>query len=512
MYVNNFEYRRVREQDEEAKRRRKQADRNRLRAEERLRLANETAQNQRRTDSFEINDTVRREEIKLAGGIDSLRREILGELESRNMQNSAEIARLRRELINDAAARAAGLEREVHRLDAKADQIDRKARQIDRKADRVSRQAQQLNERTEQLDERITQFARESGERFRQMADRLQNQEERARLYYSQLDGLLKQIGELHPDKLLPEETDELRQSLSYVEIDLENGDYEAAIGVAQSHIPAASELQMRLELLNDRFSLLVIRFQELALQLFERLEVLYVPEQNQAELTEVKAVFDGRIDFWSEGLLQEITKEFDDLYRDAVDDYMINMKIEALEEAVLRLDPLNARLDDCIKTAQEEFQEKVRLAELAERIYQLMTQDMVWELTNSGFEQEDERRSYQEIYEDGAGNIASFVIVPGRKLLGRSRDKRVWGKTQFRLNVSDGKEIQDASCCDIVRNGIINMLSEQGIEEGIWMGKEEYSAKKHPNQDMDAFCQEVMKEGNQIKKDRLNMARETVI
>ena len=466
-YIGDQTYRDTKRRDEQLSEERRCADQKVNEAKQRLNYIENEISNQTSLDRKELDFKLARERERLLEGLDTLDESVRLEFGRQNM-------RFREQL------------------------------------DAVRMDMGRVNVRVSQVGQRIDDLADQFNDNINRILSRIENQENRARAYSNQLRLLLEQIAELHPDKLTPGEYELLSGGLAYAESDANNGDCEATISVAQTHIPTATELRARLEVLNDEFAQLVVQIHDRRNDVYSRIQELRIPEKNQQMLSfkdPEKAEFDGRIPFWSNGVFEEIVDRFERICDDVENNYEISMDIESLRRALGDILVINRNLDECILFAHSEYLEFVGVQSLVRRIHETLTFDDAWHIIDSGFADDDERRSYSLSYENGAGLTATLVIMPTRDVVRRNRNGSVeYGETQFRIDVFQVGNDQDAQLCNLTRSGILAQLIDGGIDVG-----NNVNSQGATTDNSDEFISTIVMAGDKIKDGRIAAVKDRV-
>lgn len=466
-WIYNPTYNEAKRRDEQLAQERRRADQKVNEAKQRLNYIENEISNQTSLDRKELDFKLARERERLLEGLDTLDESVRLEFGRQNM-------RFREQL------------------------------------DAVRMDMGRVNVRVSQVGQRIDELADQFNSNINSILSRVENQKDRARAYSNQLRLLLEHIAELHPDKLTPGEYELLSEGLTYAESDAINGDYEAAIGVAQTHIPVAAELRTRLEVLNDEFSQLVVQIHNHCNEVYSRIQEFRITERNQQVLSfkdTEEVEFDGRIPFWSNGIFEEIVDRFEQICDDIENNYEISMDIESLRRALGDILVINRNLDECISFAHSEYLEFVGVQSLVRRIHETLTFDDVWHIIDSGFADDDERRSYSLSYENGAGLKVTFVIMPTRDVVRRNRNGSVeYGETQFRIDVFQVGNNQDEQLCNLTRSGILAQLIDGGIDVG-----NNGNLQAATTNNSDEFISTIVMAGDKIKDGRIAAVKDRV-
>lgn len=426
-WILNSTYNEAKRRDDQLSQARRQADRKVIDAKQRLSSVENEIANQTNIDRKELDWKLARESERLLENLESLDESVRLEIGRQNV-------RFREQL--DAV-----------RMDVGA-----------------------INVRMNQVDQHINNLADQFNNNISHILSRVENQKDRARAYSNQLRFILDHISDLHPDKLAPGEYELLFEGLAFVDSDINNGDYEAAIGVSQTHIPDAAGLQARLEVLNDEFAQLVVQIHERCNEICERIQRLRVPENNQQILLQEpdKVEFDGRISFWSNSVFDALVDHFERIREDVSNNYEVEMDLESLRRSLGDILVINRNFDECISFAHTEYIEFIGVQALAQRIHQSLTFDDSWHIISSGFVDDDERRSFMISYGNGSGLIATFVVLPARDVVRRNRNGSIeYGGTQFRIDVFQSGASGDSELCNLTRDGILARLADNNIDIG---------------------------------------------
>ena len=284
--------------------------------------------------------------------------------------------------------------------------------------------------------------------------------------------------------------------------MDMTNGDYQAAIGVAQTKIPEAVALRTRLEILNAEFRDLQAEATQLIEELQQRIQQLQDTGRNSRSIT-VGAnsyEYDGDIVYWTNDLFTVVEQNFNGTCQ-RFELAETEMDLASMRIAINQLNQIALQLTECEELAQHEFQLFGMVQNLASTIYEVLTEDEAWTLSRSGFAEDDARRAFQMAYVDGDGNTASFVVIPNREVSSQGR----LGEIQFMVDVCDGIKTRNRERCAILRNGILSRLQSHGIE----IGAHNHNPRYAISSDQVSFINEATSQGDRIKENRLAIVRE---
>lgn len=459
IWVLNSEYARVSEADRNAQTRRREADRKR---------ANANAQ--RRQVENEMNRMRRQSDLSTQQALDQIQ----------NMTNAlfAENDALRAEMERQLLQYTQQTQRQLADFQESVTGVEIQAAEIDRKIDALSA---------------------EVAERFRELADAAAQEKQRAQLYASQYALILRQIHALHPEKLTPGEVEQNYDPVAdFLEMDLANGDYQAAIGVAQTKMPEALAFQLRLEVLNAEFSNLCSRADYAVQILSQNIRHLSISQENIRMFTVGNAQYeyDGDLMYWTDGLFQLVIDNFENTCGD-YETAESGMDLERMRRCLEYFNQIDRQLERCGALAEEQFLLFAAIGNLADSICSCLTGDEAWTLTEDGFINQDMRGSFQMSYTDGDGNTATFVLLP-------RRERDTTGEIQFLVDVINDSGIRDANRCFYIRQGLLSRLLQAKIE----IGANNRDAGYHASPDKRTFLTRASAQGNKMKEERLEAAR----
>ena len=457
--VRNEELNEMRCKSEAARKKREQSARELDLARQRLQTSENELADHSKLDSRELHRAVKEEERKVLRELDNVGRDLQKEILQQNAGLRGELADIRRSV--------AGTNEEIDRVNG-----------------------------------RIQDVSRQFESRIRSISERMRKQGDRARLYANQLQDVLDRIGELHSGLLTPGEAELIQEAMEFVITDIKNEDYQAAIGLSQANLPTAIELQARLERLNDEFNKLSVSIAEAIVRIREQITKLTDIDANVKYVhivignKEFDFRYNGDLNHWSNGLFYQLCNNFDRLAERVRDEYIRNMDLQNMRIADKDIPLYSSRFERCASFAEEEFNISCRVQGTAERIHDALTEDDSWTLLDSGFEQNDDRRSYHSSYGDGQGNRSAIVIIPSV-----IRNGRNGSEAQFSVGACDGEQVMDAAMCRILRDAIIARLRHCGISTD---GGEDYRQSNNA----EAFINQIYTLGDGIKTERLRQAR----
>ena len=335
--------------------------------------------------------------------------------------------------------------------------------------DSLRKELSETNSNIDVLHHRIHQMTAQFNARLQKLFDQIGQQEYRAGIYVQQLADILFEIDGLHPDKLTPGRAEVLRDALTFARTDMDNGDYQAAIGLAQENIVEALSLQAELEALNGEYDRLCVQLQEA----FLAVQTLLVSLSDFDANSEFRRIvigynsleysYNGDIDHWSNGLFFRLCDAYYEEYDRINRVYIPEMDLENMRAALLSIPGYTDRIEECRKYADGVFRTSCRVLGSADRINRILTKENNLELLTAGFDGEDDRRAYSLVYGDGNGNRIIVVVIPDQALSNPGSG----GEARFTVDACDGDSITDPGRCRVVRDAAIARIGAGGVDTG---------------------------------------------
>lgn len=459
--VDQQVYNNTRMQVDNARRQRRETENAVKAAEERLRQAERDLREINNTGSREIQNLVKEQERMLSAQIDDLDENIRLELGRQNV-------RLRKQL------------------------------------DELRSEMRSSNQRMDDVESRLQKITADFNTSIRAITQRIERQRDRAQFFANQVDAILRAIDLLHPDKLTPGRAEQLHERRNFIATNITNGDYEAAIGLAQESIVDGVALQSELEQLNEEYNRLAVEIARAILGIERQIQDLSNNRAHTHETTlgaepfEYQYTYDGDLNYWSSGLFAALQTRFDDERNRVNQEFVREMDLENMRIAVSSLPRYTDRLSQCEMVANSEFSISCGIQNLAERIYDSLTNDDSWIMQTSGFENDDYRRSYAFSFSDGFQNTVSVVLIPVRP--GGSKSE-----IQFFVQAYDGERTISPGDCAVIRRAVLARLASSGIEIGDINRSDEYRQAPDPQ----TFLAASYEEGAEVKEGRLERARQ---
>lgn len=433
--------------------------------------------------------------------------------EAKEVQRRAEWERRKREAENNAQTQQilAQVRNEANRLMQDGERVhEEMERELTNHIQRTQQEMESLREdvaytqlRADEIDQRIATLSNQISRRFQELADAAAREKERAGLYTSQYTEFLRQIYALHPEKLTPGVVEQDFEPVTgFLEMDMANGDYQAAIGVAQTKIPELLSLRLRLEVLNAEFEEMRAQAQNAIARVEQYIQRLSDPRQNVRNVLIDGSGFsyNGDLMYWTNGLFQGALDNFDDTSRRYARAEEM-MDLEGMRLCLEHIRQVELQLLECEDLANEQFWLHGMIINLASRICASLDKDEAWTLTEEDFADGDLRRSFRMAYMDGDGNTASFVVVPNREISPSGRP----GEIQFLVDVTGSGAAQDDRRCYYIRNGVLSRLAHDRIE----IGEHNRSETHNVSPDKQTFYLQATAQGDKIKEERLAAVRE---
>lgn len=268
---------------------------------------------------------------------------------------------------------------------------------------------------TADVSNKVLRISQKFTENIKAVVEQQDTAKEQAERYQNGLKDICQRIDEMKPEVFAPGTYSEVKQLINSAEINLDSGNYQAALISCQNGIAKASALLTNLIVANDRFNKEVTELAEESINIRTQFDKFDKNADGAIifELEGEKVECDYDIDHWSHGQYSELRSEFERLEEQLIT--AIENRATEGELADLRrsLDDLKAKLHTCDINARKEYLGSLKATEIAARICDsLCANNMI--LEENGFVDGDDRNPYTMVLKDGAGNETAFVISPG--------------------------------------------------------------------------------------------------
>jgi len=424
---------------------------------------------------------------------------------------NANISRAQNEVFRDFSRK---LEKESDKLSGELTHLDQELhkeiyemrRRFDAKIDEVAELADVVSERVDAMDEKVADISQMVSDSINSIAARIDSQKSRAAFFVRELNTYISYILTLNPEKLAPDKFSLITDAYSDAMSDIENEDYEASISRSQEGISLSVQLSSELEVLNERYARLIEEIERITEGIADKIGVLSNPEKSSCDipLSNGESIqFDGQVSFWSDGLFDAIVDDYEQKVEFIKYECEAKMDIEGLEQIKPEIEIVDSRLDSSKDIAMREYGIAYNVQMAIQAMHEVLVQNDMLTLVDSGFVDGDPRKPYSLKYEDGNLYEVTVVVFFGRYLEDKKDKYPLNGdKIQIVINVSNPSQ-NDKELCRVMFESIVSRLKDENIDV----------ANNSQNQGMssDTFTKQTVGQGNKNKEDRVLRERQSM-
>lgn len=425
---------------------------------------------------------------------------------------NANISRAQNEVFRDFSRK---LEKESDKLSGELTHLNQELhkeiyemrRRFDSKIDEVAEMVDVVAERVDAMDEKVADISQMVSDSINSIAVRIDSQKSRAAFFVRELNTYISYILTLNPDKLAPEKFSLITDAYNDAMSDIENEDYEASISRSQEGISLSVQLSSELEILNERYDRLIEEIEEITEGIADKISVLSNPEKCTCDVmlgNGESIQFDGQVSYWSSGIFDAVVDDYEQKVGYIRDEYKAKMDIEGLEQIKPEIEIVDSRLDSSKDIAMREYGVAYNVQMTIQALHQVLVQNDILTLVESGFVDGDPRKPYSLKYEDGNLYEVTVIVFFGRYSEDKKdKDTKNNDKIQIVINVSNPSQ-DDKELCRVMFESIVSRLKDENIEVA------NYNSQ---NQGMrsDAFTKQTVGQGNKNKEDRVLRERQSM-
>ena len=279
----------------------------------------------------------------------------------------------------------------------------------------IRQQASAIGNRAAAANEAIESVARQYAEAFAKLAEQSNAKDKRAKLTLDEVDKLLEQIHELHPEVFAPTATVSLSSTRSSISASLSAGDYEAALIASQDAILRASRTLTELLVAREQYGAILSDVQKRLADIQVRADRL---RSDNGEITvsiggeEYEYPYDIR--YWSSGVFDTVSAKIEGISSRVNGLFENPVSIDSLKRILGEIDTVADELDACDKESRDKLAGAIAVDNTAQRLNESIS-SRGWLLESSGRTDGDDRKPYSMVYHDGSGNKVTFVVSSGR-------------------------------------------------------------------------------------------------
>ena len=354
----------------------------------------------------------------------------------------------------------------------------------------IRSQAAQLSSRVAASGAAIESIAQQYNDAFQGVLGTIGHNRDGAAAYLSEMDRMLEQIQNLHPERFMPDDYSRLLTVRANTAGNIETGDYQSAIIASQTGILSASRTLAQLIAFNEQYDHLYTDVRSSLNSLQSRID--YFSSQDGVISVNVGSdpmEFDYDIGFWSHGVFDSIIAAVNSINERIERGAKAPMSLPDLEEISSRSRLTDEQLTRCDAEARRDFASAVAVENTVTRLHESL-ENRGWSLESSGRVDEDSRKPYTMTYEDGAGNTVSFVIAAGK-----DPDKPAFYCEAF---------AEDTPTANVIKDGIGAVLEEEGLQTQNTIRRNDCSSNVSP----DSFINNITQETEQMEINRRNQVR----
>jgi len=344
------------------------------------------------------------------------------------------------------------------------------------------------------MDNRFTKNIEDFTSRFNELANKESNKQKRAEVLLNQLDDMLATVGTLKPEKFNAGGLfGQMKEQLARGKESFRQGDYEAAIAVANVNLTNVAALQQRLAYENSQFNALLSVVREATNTLRSNIDML----------TDGKPVhnfeFNGEtitrpydINHWTNGRFNDFCNDVNGIERRLeIAENDASMGLEQLDAIREQLNSWT-KGDGYLHLLDEEGKQKqissIAVDEMTSRVYEILD-EKGWHFVDSGRPDEDDRNPNTITYEDNVGNQVVLIVSASDDPTVTPIDYEVY---------ANGEDNRDSEYTRSIKKGIkkaIDSLQGGNIERGETERRNDCHTIKTPQAFIEKYATTVNKE-----------------
>ena len=425
---------------------------------------------------------------------------------------NANISRAQNEVFRDFSRK---LEKESDKLSGELTHLNHELhqeiyemrRRFDAKIDEVAELADVVSERVDAMDEKVADISQMVSDSMNSIAARIDSQKNRAAFFARELNTYISYILTLNPDKFAPDKFSLITDAYNDAMSDVENEDYEASISRSQEGISLSVQFSSELEILNERYDRLIKEIEGLTENIANKIDLLSNPQKSCCDilLSNGESIqFDGQVSFWSNGIFDSVVDDYEQKVEFIKDECETKMDIEGLEKIKPEIEIVDSRLDSSKDIAMREYGIAYNIQRAIQAVHEVLVQNDILTLVESGFVEGDPRKPYSLKYVDGNLYEVTVIVFFGRYSEDKKdKDTKNGDKIQIVINVSNPSQ-DDKDLCRVMFESIVSRLKDENIEVA------NYNSQ---NQGMssDAFTKQTVAQGNKNKEYRVLSQRQSM-
>lgn len=369
------------------------------------------------------------------------------------------------------------------------EQVAQQAEDIAGQIDSIRNAAAQANFRISTAAGEIERIAQNYNEMIENIIGRDRQDNARALAILGELDALLEQIRNLHPDVFLQSEYSAVEANRRSVFSNIQSEDYQSAIMLSQGSIITATRILAQLIVMNERYDIYLSDVRESLVALQGRIDILNSSEGRITLVLGEELETEYDIDYWSNGMYGELVSEVNRITEQIAYSDRKPMPLDQISRLGERIQRLDEQLTICDNEARTELASSIAVENTAQRLYDNLT-ERGWNLENSGRKDDDSRKPYTMTYEDGTGNTVSIVVATGK-----DPDRPSFFYEAFSEN--DGM-------ASLVKEGIGAALEEEGLNPENTVHRNDCQNNPEP----EIFIDRVSQEAESLVRERRTFIR----
>ncbi len=369
-------------------------------------------------------------------------------------------------------------------------------RRFDAKIDEVAELADLVSERVDAMDEKVADISQMVSDSINSIAARIDSQKSRAAFFVRELNTYISYILTLNPEKLAPDKFSLITDAYNDAMSDIENEDYEASISRSQEGISLSVQLTGELEILNEKYNRLIEEIEEITEGIADKIGVLSNPEKCTCDVMSANGEsiqFDGQVSFWSNGIFDAVIDDYEQKIEYIKDECEATMNIEGLEQIKPQIEAVDSRLDSSKAIAMREYGIAYNVQMTIQAVHEVLVQNDMLTLVDSGFVDGDPRKPYSLKYEDGSLYEVTVIVFYGR--YPEDKNAKNGDKIQIVINVFNPSQ-NDKELCRVMFESIVSRLRDENIEIANHNAQNQVMSS-------DAFTKQTVTQGNKNKEDR---------